>query len=114
MAERLREVPKREAWYTIFMDEIIVSQTPDIKSLILTVRDTQVLLDSDVTMLYGYETRAINQAASRNRERFPDKYRFQLTKDEYERHCSKSQSVTLNVARGQNLKNYLLHTANMA
>jgi hypothetical protein len=41
-----------------------------------------VLLDSDVAMLYGYETRAINQTASRNKGRFPENFRFQLTKEE--------------------------------
>lgn len=56
----------------------------DIKGLILTVRDTQVLLDSDVAMLYGYETKSINLAATRNRDRFPNNFRFRLTKAEYE------------------------------
>jgi hypothetical protein len=66
------------------MDEIVVSQTPDIKSLIFTVRDTQVLLDSDVAMLYGYETKNINLAATRNKDRFPENFRFRLTIEEYE------------------------------
>jgi hypothetical protein len=64
------------------MDDIVVSHTPDIKSLILTIRDTQVLLDSDVAMLYGYETRTINQTVSRNKDRFPERFRFKLTKEE--------------------------------
>jgi hypothetical protein len=64
------------------MDEIMVSQTPDIKSLILTVRDTQVLLDSDVAMLYGYETKRINETASRNKRRFPAEFRFKRTAEE--------------------------------
>ena len=66
------------------MGEIIISQTSDIRSLILTVRDTQVLLDSDVAMLYGYETKSINLAATRNKDRFPENFRFRLTKEEYE------------------------------
>jgi hypothetical protein len=64
------------------MGEIIVSQTPVIKSLILTVRDTQVLLDSDVAMLYGYETKRINETAARNKRRFPTEFRFKLTVEE--------------------------------
>jgi hypothetical protein len=60
------------------------AQTIDVKSLILTVRGTQVLLDSDVAMLYGYETRAINQTASRNKDRFPGSFRFQLTRGEFD------------------------------
>jgi hypothetical protein len=67
------------------MNEIIVSQTIDIKGLIFTVRDTQVLLDSDVAMLYGYETKRINETASRNKRRFPDTFRFKLTAEEASR-----------------------------
>jgi hypothetical protein len=64
------------------MEGIIVAQPIDIKSLILKIRDTQVLLDSDVAMLYGYETKRINETASRNKERFPERFRFRLTKEE--------------------------------
>jgi hypothetical protein len=62
----------------MFMGETITSQTSDIKRLILTVRDTQVLLDSDVAMLYGYETKRINETAARNKKRFPAEFRFKL------------------------------------
>ena len=57
-------------------------QPIDIKSLILNIRGTQVLLDSDVATLYGYETKYINRTASRNKARFPEAFRFQLTKEE--------------------------------
>ena len=40
------------------------------QSLIITIRGKQVLLDSDVAKLYGYETKSINQAANRNIKRF--------------------------------------------
>ena len=53
-----------------------------IKGLIITVRGMQVLLDSDVAKLYGYETKAINLAAKRNADRFPHDFRFQLTEEE--------------------------------
>jgi hypothetical protein len=76
----------------------------DIKNLILTIRGKQVLLDSDVAMLYGYEKRSINQAAKRNEDRFPERYRFQLTMAEYLQLPSKSQSVILDTGRGQNIK----------
>jgi len=64
------------------MNEVIVDRQIDVKSLILTVRGVQVLLDSDVAMLYGYETKYINLAATRNKVRFPENFRFQLTHDE--------------------------------
>jgi len=76
----------------------------DIKNLILTIRGRQVLLDSDVAMLYGYEKRAINQTAKRNEERFPERYRFQLTMDEYKQVSLKSQSVILKTGQGQHIK----------
>lgn len=77
-----------------------------IKELIRTVRGQQVLLDSDVARLYGYEVKASNQSAKRNKERFPERYRFQLTKEETELCVLKSQSVTLKTGQGQHIKKY--------
>ena len=51
----------------------------DIKNLIMSLRGMQIMLDSDVARLYGYETKYINRAASRNIDRFPPEFRFQLT-----------------------------------
>ena len=50
----------------------------DIKSLIYTIRGKQVMLDSDVAMLYKYSTKNINKAMKRNIERFPENYFFRL------------------------------------
>lgn len=63
----------------------------DIKNLIYTIRGKQVMLDSDVAMLYHSETRIINQAVKRNIERFPEKFCFKLTETEAEN--LKSQNV---------------------
>ena len=51
----------------------------DIKNLIYTIRGKQVMLDSDVAMLYHYQTKRINETVSRNKERFPENFCFQLT-----------------------------------
>ena len=56
----------------------------NIKNLIYTIRGKQVMLDSDVAMLYHYETKKINQTVKRNINRFPEKFCFRLTKDEFE------------------------------
>ena len=64
----------------------------DIKSMIRVIRGQQVMLDSDLAMLYGVETRALNQAVKRNIGRFPDDFMFQLTKSELG--LLKSQIVT--------------------
>ena len=56
----------------------------DIRNMIYTVRSQQIMIDYELAMLYGVETRVLNQAVKRNIERFPERFRFQLTKDEYE------------------------------
>lgn len=63
-----------------------------IRSLVYTIRGQQVMLDSDLAEIYGYELRAMNQQVKRNIERFPEDFMFQLTKDEVE--LVKSQIVT--------------------
>ncbi len=50
----------------------------DIKNLIYTVRGKQVMLDSDVAMLYHCETKYVNRVVKRNIERFPEEFCFQL------------------------------------
>ena len=65
----------------------------NIESLIRVIRGQQVMLDSDLAMLYGVETKALNQAVKRNINRFPEDFMFQLTKDEASR--SRSQIATL-------------------
>ena len=57
----------------------------EIKNLIYTIREKQVMLDSDVAMLYHYETKNINKAVKRNIDRFPEDFCFQLTKAEMDK-----------------------------
>jgi hypothetical protein len=56
--------------------------TSEIESRIFTIRGMQVMLDSDLAELYGTETKFINRAVSRNQDRFPESFCFQLTKEE--------------------------------
>ena len=56
----------------------------EIKNFIYTVRGKQVMLDSDVAMLYHYETKNINKAVKRNIDRFPEEFCFQLTENEFQ------------------------------
>ena len=74
----------------------------NIESLIRTIRGQQVMLDSDLAMLYGVETKRLNEQVKRNLNRFPEDFMFQLTQDEAVR--SRSQIATLNAQRGQNIK----------
>src|SRR5512135_2771136 len=74
-----------------------------IESKILQMRGRRVMLDRDLAGLYGVETRVLNQAVSRNKERFPDDFMFQLTLAEGKAVMAlRSQLVILK--RGQNIK----------
>ncbi|MCQ2317210.1 MAG: ORF6N domain-containing protein [Bacteroidales bacterium] len=66
-----------------------------IRNLIKTIRNQQVMLDSDLAVLYGVNTKVLNQAVNRNIERFPEDFMFQLTWEE----CGflRSQIATLNL-----------------
>ncbi len=52
--------------------------------MIHTVHGQQVMLDSDLAELYGVLTGNLSKAASRNAKRFPEDFRFRLSKEEYE------------------------------
>lgn len=73
-------------------EQKVLIKTSDIKNLIYVVRNQQVMIDSDLAMLYQVETKVFNQAVKRNIMRFPDSFRFQLNKDEFE--SLRSQFVT--------------------
>ncbi len=74
----------------------------NIHHLIYTIRGQQVMLDSDLAMLYQVDTKVFNQAVKRNIERFPEKFRFQLTKEEYV--SLRSQFVT---SKGKGGRRYM-------
>lgn len=88
----------------------------NIESLIRVIRGQQVMLDSDLAMLYGVETKRLNEQVKRNLNRFPEDFMFQLTKEEANHSrsqivilnndelSSRSQIATLNTQRGQNIK----------
>ena len=63
-----------------------LKEQANIRNLIYEVRGKQVMLDSDLAILYGCinGTKTINQAVKRNLERFPSNFYFQLTKIEYD------------------------------
>lgn len=64
-----KEPPKTET-------SIALSSGTQIKDMIYTVRGQQVMLDSDLAELYGVETKRLNEAASRNSKRFPERFCF--------------------------------------
>lgn len=60
-------------------------ETINIKNLIYCIRGKQVILDRDLAELYNCKngTKTINQSVKRNIERFPERFMFQLSKNEY-------------------------------
>ena len=67
------------------MNELTIQELSNsdlIRSRIFTIRGIQVMLAPDLADLYQVETRVFNQSVKRNTKRFPDNFRFQLTKDE--------------------------------
>ena len=65
-------------------NEIIVSELNNeiIESMIYEIRGVKVMLDFDLARIYGYTTKAFNQQVKNNLGKFPERYRFQLSKDE--------------------------------
>ena len=70
---------------TLLPDELIIRK-------IYKFREQKVMLDSDLSLLYGVETKVLNQAVKRNMNRFPPDFMFQLETEEFE--ILKSQTVT--------------------
>ena len=72
-----------------------IATVEHIESLVYTIRGQQVMLDSDLAQLYGYEVKRLNEQVKRNIERFPDDFMFQLTEEELPQSL-RSQNATLN------------------
>ena len=71
-----------------------------VKTKIYEVRGHKVMIDKDIAVYFGVETKLLNRAMKRNIRRFPENFCFQLTILE----CSRFQIGTLNTGRGSNLK----------
>ena len=75
-----------------------------IAPLILEIRGQRVILDSDLSAIYGVDTRSLMQAVKRNTERFPSDFAFQLSIAEYD--SLRSQIV---ISKGRGGRRYLPH-----
>ena len=76
-----------------------------ITNLIYTIRGKQVMLDSDLAALYQVETKYLNRQRSRNSDRFPEDFCFQLTKEEYD--FLRCQNVTSKNEEGSGGRRYM-------
>ena len=73
-----------------------IMPTNHIENLILDIRGQQVMLDRDLANLYGVDTKVLNQAVKRNIERFPVRFRFQLSdleRDKLVTNCDRLQML---------------------
>lgn len=86
---------------------IVVSNSFDIRNLIYTFRGKQVMIDSDLAALYKVETKVFNQAVKRNINRFPESFRFQLTKEEFQNLRSQFETSSLNKHGGRRYMPYV-------
>jgi hypothetical protein len=77
---------------TVAKGEIVPKER--IAASLYIIRGQKVMFDTDLSNLYGVETKVFNQAVRRNSSRFPVDFMFQLTKEELE--GLRSQSVTSN------------------
>ena len=84
----------------ITTEHLGIDVSTKIEERIFTIRGKQVMIDKDLALLYGVETKQLNRAVKRNIERFPEDFMFQLTKED----CLRCQFGTLNPAQGQHLK----------
>lgn len=69
-----------------------VVKQDQVQEKIITIRNQRIIIDTDVAELYGVETKRINEAVSRNQDKFPNGYLFELHKEEWE--LLKSQFAT--------------------
>ncbi|MGZ8547159.1 MAG: ORF6N domain-containing protein, partial [Sulfuricurvum sp.] len=75
----------------------------NIQEKIHFLRNTEVMLDSDLAELYGVETKRINEAVKNNPAKFPDDFMFECTQTEWEFLRSKFSTLD-NTSRGQHRK----------
>ena len=78
----------------------------NIQSMIYTIRDVQVMLDSDLARVYGVEVKRLTEQVKRNINRFPDDFRFQLTPEEFEKLRSQIATLETGGGRGKHRKYY--------
>ena len=88
-------------------NELKIINTEEIKNLIYTIRGKEVMLDSDVAMLYHYETKNVNKAMKRNIDRFPEDFCFQLTNDEFKNLRFQFGTLNKKVNNGKVTRKYL-------
>ena len=63
-------------------DNTLAINIQKVEDKIAVIRDVEVIADADVAVLYGVETKRINEAVRNNPDKFPERYMFELSKSE--------------------------------
>lgn len=66
------------------MNSKLILSEENISNTIYYIRNQKVMLDRDLALLYGIETRVLKQAVRRNMSRFPEDFMFELSKEEFQ------------------------------
>lgn len=90
--------------------QIIIYSQQEIENRIFNFRGLSVMIDRDLAEMYQVETKVLNQAVKRNIERFPEKFRFQLTEQEVVNW--KSQIMMSNADTDINLRSQIVTSSN--
>ena len=87
-SQKMRQLPTMDAVNTNG-SEVVTNcdhlELVPVESRILSIRGIQVIVDRDLADLYGVETKSLNQAVKRNIDRFPESFRFQMSKEEVDK-----------------------------
>ncbi|MBO5634679.1 MAG: ORF6N domain-containing protein [Bacteroidales bacterium] len=83
------------------MNSTVEEGLQPIESKIHEIRGVQVILDTDIAVLYGIATKRLNEQVKRNASRFPSDFMFQLTKDEL--YSLRSHFATANWSKRRSL-----------
>ena len=83
------------------MNDLIIKDDIKIEDLIYEVRGKQVMFDSDLANIYGVETKRINEAVRNNIDKFPERYCFEISMEEYNILRSKFSTSNVKIHGGR-------------
>lgn len=82
------------------MNEVIERGKITVENMIYEIKGKQVMLDSDLAKLYGLETKRVNEAVKNNLDKFPERFSWILTDEEYYNLRSKISTSSLEINHG--------------
>ena len=74
----------------------LLQQDIELSKLIYTIRGKQIMLDCDLAILYGYTVKRLNEQVKNNKNRFPEDFMFQMTREEVNDLRSKFPTANIN------------------